>query len=227
MSEPESTVSGRRRWLLWGAGAGAVAVAVAVGLAIANPGSSTASPDGSRTGAAASSPTAAGASPSSDETSEPSAAPADAPAETAPADAPAEPQPVPTVAVPLDGVPELAPGVTARIVTLEAVDGVAKQPGEVGGPALRATVEIANGSAEAVDLRPAVVNLAYGPGAVPAQPIANPGGEPFPASVAPGESVRGVYVFTVPADGSRDLVAIELDLRVGDQVPVFEGPAPL
>lgn len=232
MSEQESTAGSRRRWWLWG---GVVAaVAVAVGFAIVNSGQSTASSGASSSSTAHPTPDTTpaptvdagtpGATPASTPASTTASTPASPPADT-PA-APVEtPPPAASVTVPIDAEAEVTAGVTARIASLEAVTGTAMQPGEVGGPALRATIELVNSTDAPIDLRGAVVNLAYGASSTPASPIAQPGGEPFAQSVAAGETAKGVYVFTVP-DAGRDNVRIELDVRLGGPIPVFEGPAP-
>ncbi|CAN5330967.1 hypothetical protein BH11ACT1_BH11ACT1_12750 [soil metagenome] len=232
MSEQESTAGSRRRWWLWGT---AVAIAVLAAFAITTSGQSTASSSASPSSST---------HPTQDETPAPTADagdPVTTPALTAdtgdpgatpaptPVDTPAEPietsPPAASITVPIDAEAEIATGVTARIASLEAVTGTAMQPGEVGGPALRATIELVNSTDAPIDLRGAVVNLAYGAGSTPASPIAQPGGEPFAQSVAAGETAKGIYVFTVPSTG-RDNVSLDVDVRLGGQITVFEGPAP-
>ena len=58
-------------------------------------------------------------------------------------------------------------GVVARVTSLEAVQGEARGPGEIAGPALRVVVEIRNTSERAVSLARSVVIVSYGrePGA--------------------------------------------------------------
>lgn len=127
--------------------------------------------------------------------------------------------------VPLDATVEPAPSVSARVTALEPVEGVTTVPGEVGGPSVRVTVEVANGTSAPLDLSSAVVNAYYGPELTPARGLLEPGGSPFPASVAPGTSASGVYVFRVPVE-SRGQVRFELDLAPGATVVLLEGPAP-
>jgi len=125
----------------------------------------------------------------------------------------------------IDDSAELASDVSAQIARIESVEAVATQPGEIAGPAIRVTVEVANGTDTQQDLRAAVVNASYGDDDIPADPMTSPGGSPLPASVEPGASAKGVYLFAIPKD-ERDKVAIVLDLRLGGKVVVFEGAVP-
>jgi len=124
----------------------------------------------------------------------------------------------------IDAVAQLADSVTARVSSWEAVDGEAVQPGEKAGPALRVTVEVANGTAAPLDLRAAVVNLSYGPERTPATALSQPGGSPLPHAVEPGATADGAFVFAVPADARGD-VHLELDVRAVGPVVVFAGSA--
>ncbi|GEK21314.1 DUF4352 domain-containing protein [Cellulomonas xylanilytica] len=221
-SPPVDEGASRRRpaWWWWVAGAVAVVLAVSIGIALTRPTSDDASPTATGTSASASETASATSSaPSSTPTEEPSA-----PAEgEAPAPAPA-PEPGSTQTAPIDGTGTPAADVTARVALIEAVDGTAELPGEVGGPSLRVSVEITNGTASALDLTTAVVNLYYGADATPATPLGQPGTVPFAEQVEPGASSTGTFVFNVPVD-ARDDVTIELDLSVGSAVVLLRGPA--
>lgn len=130
----------------------------------------------------------------------------------------ATPVPLPSPAAPAEDV-------TARLSKLEAVVGETTIPGEVGGPAVRVTVEVVNGTDEALDLSGVVVNAYYGPDQVPAGPIGQPGGDPFTGTLAPGATATGVYLFSIPED-QRDQVRFEVDLTPESTVVIFEGAAP-
>ncbi|MBD5786522.1 hypothetical protein IF650_10040 [Cellulosimicrobium terreum] len=117
---------------------------------------------------------------------------------------------------------EPAGDVTVEVVEVEKVEGLAELPGEIGGPSLRFTVEIHNGSDEALDLRTVVVNAYYGTDRTPAITLVKPGSAPFPASVGPGDDAQGTFVYNVPPD-QRDLVRVEVDLGVGAEIVAFEG----
>lgn len=114
-----------------------------------------------------------------------------------------------------------APGVTARLARIDSVRATASLPGEVGGPALAITVKVTNETGKKLDLALGVVNAYYGPERTPAVSVASDGEVPFPASVASGESAKGVYVFQVPEKARP--VRVELDLGNGADVVVFKG----
>jgi hypothetical protein len=127
-------------------------------------------------------------------------------------------------AVPLGEPAAVGNGITAVVSGLEAIDGTAQGPGNVAGPALRATVRVTNGTAEPVSLDAVVVDLATGPDLTPASPLDDPSELPFSGTAAPGETVEGVYVFTVPAD-DRDAVTVSVGYQAGAPFLVFTGSA--
>ncbi|MDQ4113077.1 MAG: hypothetical protein M3306_18575 [Actinomycetota bacterium] len=114
-----------------------------------------------------------------------------------------------------------APGVTARLARIDSVQATASLPGEIGGPALAITVKVKNQTGKKLDLALGVVNAYYGPERTPAVSVASDGEVPFPASVADGESAKGVYVFQIPEEARP--VRVELDLGNGADVVVFKG----
>lgn len=126
--------------------------------------------------------------------------------------------------VPLEEPARPTPEVEARITRIEAVEGEANLPGEVGGPALRITVSVDNATSAPLDLTFAVVNLYFGQERSPAIELLRPGGEEFPAEVDAGGEATGVFVFLVP-EGERDDVLVELDLSTESTVVLFEGVA--
>lgn len=129
------------------------------------------------------------------------------------------------VEVALDESAEPMSGVSIAVSDLESVEGEPRGPGEVAGPALRATVSITNSTDDEVDLRRAVLTLLAGEDESPATEVSGPGGSPFPASVGPGETASGTFVFTVPL-AQRDIVRLILDLTSSVASTVFVGPAP-
>lgn len=205
--DSSSTGSRRRVWLWVVAGIAIVAVIVGVVIAVTS-GGHAASP------ASSSSATASG-------TATPSAS-ADAGSGSAVPTADPEPERVVDPSVPLDQPVDTPAGVTVRVSSIESVTGEAVVPGEISGPALKVSIEIANGSAETMDLRTAVVTLTHGASLEPGNPISKPGGTPFPPQLAPGESATGAFVFEVPEE-RRDLVRIDVDLAVSEPIIVFEG----
>jgi len=208
--------------------AAALAVAVALLLTAGRDTATGPGPTGTVAGATAEATAAPTPTPA------PSEAAADAGEEAPPApDAPvvvdadlaAPYEPTTTDPVALDATATFSDGVTARLVSLEAVQGEAQGPGEVAGPAVRVTVELTNGTAGAVGLGAAVVNAYAGADALPSEPLSGPRAQPFGGVLAPGASVSASYVFRVP-EGLRDRlqVTVSHDPRVADVL--FEGAAP-
>jgi hypothetical protein len=176
--------------------------------------------------------TAAAATPTAAPTSTPSAGPVE------PVVVPSAPV-TPTPTGPTEDVDELPPampavgleesaavgnGITAAVSAVEAIDGTAVGPGNIGGPALRVTVRIDNGTAEPVALGGVAVDLAYGSELTPASPLDDPSQDPFAGTVPAGGSAEGVYVFTVPAD-ARASVTLSVGYQAGAPFLVFTGSA--
>jgi hypothetical protein len=139
-----------------------------------------------------------------------------------------DPTPVPQATanpIPIDEPGTIEPGVTASIDTIEAVQGEAKGPGEVAGPAIRFRVSISNTTSAAIDLGATVVTVDYGTDRTPALELFEPGASPLPSSVDPGATATAVYIFTVPVD-QRGLVHITVDYTVGVAPLEFTGPVP-
>lgn len=116
-------------------------------------------------------------------------------------------------------------GVSATITEMAAVQGIAEGIGEVAGPALRFKVTVLNDTAEALALDGAVVDVSYGDDEQPASQLSGPDPAAFPASVAPGESGVGVFIFAVPLE-ARDKVRIHFNLEAETPIATFAGTAP-
>ncbi|MEU4384407.1 hypothetical protein [Promicromonospora sp. NPDC023805] len=123
---------------------------------------------------------------------------------------------------PFDAAATPEPGVTVRVPKVEKVTGEANVPGEVGGPSLRFTVELTNGTGKTLDLRTVVVNAYYGPDRTPAPPLLKPGGKAFEAEAGADDSARGAFVFNIPAEFQDD-VELEVDPGVGKAIVIFTG----
>ncbi len=162
--------------------------------------------------------------------SSPTTPPATTPASGAPTPVPSE-SPTPVTQppagdpVPIDTPAEVVTGLTASISGNEAVDGVAKGPGEVSGPSIRSTVTIANATGAPVDLTGTVVTVDYGADRTPAGQLYEPGAVPLATSVAAGGTASGVFVFAIPPE-SRGLVHITVDYAVDVAPLVFAGATP-
>lgn len=116
-------------------------------------------------------------------------------------------------------------GVSATITDMTAVQGVATGIGEVAGPAVRFKVTVVNGTAAPISLDRALVDLSYGKEDSPAGQLSGPDPVAFPASVAPGATGAGVFIFAVPLD-ARDTVKIHFNLEAETPIATFAGRAP-
>jgi hypothetical protein len=134
------------------------------------------------------------------------------------------PQPV-AAAVDLKSKKAVKGGISATITEMTAVQGVATGIGEVAGPAIRFKVTVLNDTATALPLDRAVVDVSYGNDEQPASQLSGPDPTAFPASVAPGESGVGVFIFAVPLD-ARAKVKIHFNLEAETPVATFAGTAP-
>jgi hypothetical protein len=118
------------------------------------------------------------------------------------------------------------PGLTAQITKFEAVNGVAKTPGETSGPSVRFTVTMTNSGSSAESLATTVVTAYYGNDNTPALQLSEPGGVDMPASVPGGGTAAGVYIFTIPID-QRKNVLLKVDYSIKVAPLVFQGALPL
>lgn len=144
-------------------------------------------------------------------------------ASSAAASAAATPQPTATVGI--DDSKLVKHDFSVEVVKTEAVKGVAEDPGEIAGPAVRFTIALHNDAASTIDLTSTVVNAYYGSAQTPALPLLRPGGRNLPASLAAGGTATGVYVFVVPRS-QRALVKLTVDTAVKNPVIAFTGAVP-
>ncbi|GAA2726843.1 DUF4352 domain-containing protein [Cellulomonas aerilata] len=168
------------------------------------------------------------ATPSSTPSATPGVVPAPAPAPGPAAPDPATPEqpalPPPLTPRALTEEAEIGPEAVARVSRLEAVEGEPQGVGEIGGPALRFTIELQNTGTGPIRVQDAVVNVTYGDEATPATEVSGPGRQPFVGDVAPGATATGTYVFVVPTE-QRGAVSVSLEYRAGAPVAVFQGSA--
>ncbi len=157
----------------------------------------------------------------------PGSAPSSGPAE-APVPGSLEVVPVEEVttepAVPLTATADFGTGMKLRIMRIESVQGVARGPGEVAGPAVRLTLRMSNGSDSAVSLESAVVDVSTGADRTPAPSLTGPGGRRFEGDVSPGGSMTAVYVFAVP-EHERERLHVAVSYLAAAPVVVFAGAA--
>ena len=222
---PEPDGARRRPWWPWLAGAAALLLLIGgVWWGVAAGSASQTSADGSHS--AQPSPSApADAKTATPEASAPStAAPSDQPAPTSEPGAAgaALPQREP---VALSSKTTVDKGVTVTMSKLESVKGEAKGVGEVAGPAIRFTLDFANGGDAAYATQPIVVNAYYGTSNVPASPLSGPDAKALAASIPAHSSASATYVFTVPED-QRGSVVVTVDYQAGAPAIAFQGAAP-
>ena len=169
-------------------------------------------------------------SPSADATEEP------APADSGAASQPAAPKgtvvngvvlPEANVAppVPFDKPAQIVPDFSASVTSVKAIDGVGQGIGEISGPALAFTVQLTNNTKAPLETVGVVVNC-YEATTNPAIPLlGDPNAKPLPDTVAPGQTVTGVYVFLVPKD-ARDSATLTLAFDPESPMVVFSGKLP-
>ena len=113
-------------------------------------------------------------------------------------------------------------GLSAKVVSVKAIEAKAKLPGEIKGPALAVTVELRNTRDKATDLSAVVVNLLDSDQA-PGSEMSTEPAKPFAGKLAAGKTAEGTYVFTVPKNKRKP---ITLSVSVNDDpVLVFTGNA--
>jgi hypothetical protein len=124
----------------------------------------------------------------------------------------------------LDETADFGTGLTLRVDDIAAVDGVARGPGQVSGPALRLVMEARNASGGSVSLERMVVDLTYGSDDTPAMPLREPGAKPFEGELPGKGSARAVYVFAVP-EKARGRITVSASYTGSAPTVVFEGAA--
>jgi hypothetical protein len=123
--------------------------------------------------------------------------------------------------VPLNETADFDTGLTVKISDIDSVEGVAKVPGEIAGPALKIAVVAENSSKKAIDLRSVVVFVTYSKKHTPAIKLSD-GTRPLEGRLRPQAQRDGTYVFKVPRS-ERDLVRIEVSYSGKAPTVSFEG----
>ena len=140
--------------------------------------------------------------------------------------------------VSLRAVAHFGTGVTARIMSIKAIEYHAVAPGQVSGPGLRLVIQVDNGTAKSIGLDNAVVTIADARGTPGVEMNITPAasdddaGHPGPGNfsypmrglLAPGHKASGTYVFTIPA-GHRNPVTVNFSYAGGGPVVLFKGDA--
>jgi hypothetical protein len=125
-----------------------------------------------------------------------------------------------TTSASLDEAAESGQGVSVEVTKIEQVEGKANGPGEVAGPAVRLTVQVANGSPKQLSMELALVNVYYGKARTPAASLSGPGADPLAGSIDPGESASGRYVFGVPKS-KQDELTVEFSYTTDAPTVIF------
>lgn len=102
---------------------------------------------------------------------------------------------------PADEPGDFGTGVTTRVTSISAVDGVAAGPGESAAPAVAVTVEFENSSDQVVGMNSVQVDLQTQDG-TSASSLSGPPSAPLSGALQPGQKASGTYVFDV-ADNQR------------------------
>jgi hypothetical protein len=140
--------------------------------------------------------------------------------------------------VSLRAVAHFGTGVTARIMSVKAIEYRAVGPGQVSGPGLRLVIQVSNGTAKSIGLVNAVVTIADARGTPGVAMLITPAGSgddaghpgpgnfsyPLRGLLAPGHQASGTYVFTIPA-GHRNPVTVNFSYAGGGPVVLFRGDA--
>ncbi len=126
----------------------------------------------------------------------------------------------------LDPVPVETPvdvdgRVTVRIIDAAQTSGEARTVGEIAGPALQLRVALTNESRQALSLSGVTVTAHDADNRVLTTLGAAPA-RPFSGRVAAGGDAEGIYVFTIPRDGSAPFT-ITVNYAADAPVAVFVG----
>lgn len=125
----------------------------------------------------------------------------------------------------LDMTGSFGTGLVVEVTSITAIDGVARQPGEIAGPALRVEIRLTNESTAPIGVTAGLIDVTYGQERTPASTLGQPDVIAMPSSLAPGESAAAAGVFVVPLD-ARDQIQVAVTSSTDAPIIVFEGAAP-
>ncbi|WP_157571022.1 hypothetical protein [Nocardioides insulae] len=115
-------------------------------------------------------------------------------------------------------------GLTLHITSMEAVQGEARGPGEVAGPAVQFRLQAENASRQPIPLDGMTITVTYGDDKTPASALSEPDGVPFSGELGAGESAEASYNFAVPVE-SRDSVQVTASYTGAAPMVVLAGSA--
>lgn len=124
-------------------------------------------------------------------------------------------------AIDLTATGDLGGSVTARITQIGPIESTADLPGEVAGPAVALTIEIANDSAGPISLEGVTVRMTDSSGAAATATTGN-SAQPFAGMSVEGGKAQGTYVFVVPPD-ARNPVTVTVGYSPSSPTLVFSG----
>lgn len=133
--------------------------------------------------------------------------------------APADP--APSHEAELGDTADLEDGVAVTVTDVELLDVEAHTPGEIAGPAVALTIDIANGTDDVIDLSTAMVSVTGSAGSY-GQPTTSEPYQPFTGSVQPGAESSGIYVFRLPAE-EREALEVVVQYVAGAPIALFVG----
>ncbi len=122
-------------------------------------------------------------------------------------------------AVPVSETADLGQDVAVTITDVKSVTGVARGPGEVGGPAAALTVKVENEGQDPISLSNFGIAANDNAG-TPAISLSGEPASPMSGSVGPGQSASGVYVFALPANHLNPL-QISISYGAGSPTALF------
>jgi len=111
--------------------------------------------------------------------------------------------------------------VGARLTAVTPIQATAIVPGEISGPAIAVTVEIDNGSADAIGLGSVTVTLTDSAGN-PASGISADSAGALAGALGAGDTASGMYVFSVPTD-LRSPITVTVSYSAAAPTVVFTG----
>ena len=122
-------------------------------------------------------------------------------------------------AVPVDRTAAVSAGVSVEVQKVAAVTGVARGPGEVGGPAAAVTVKLTNNSDQPLALSQLQVTAGDKAG-TPTPSLSGAPAAAMAGSLDAGQSSTGVYVFSLGKNFSSPL-QISISYSAGAPVALF------
>lgn len=120
----------------------------------------------------------------------------------------------------------VADSLHVEVVSVEAVEAGRDIPGEKAGPAVKVVISVQNSGDAPVDTAGVSVNLTYdGDNFTPAPEVLDDTSSVLAATIPPGGSGQGTYLFSVPLDSDGN-VRIMVDVLASEPDVVFAGPRP-